>query len=408
MPESVKISALPAASSIQSTDLVPVVKMIGTTPAETNKATAGQIAAIGGGPPGANSVTDAAIANGAISAIKLGLTESQRIPISKTQTTVGGVTKFYCLETECSSWAQTLLAADNAAQGWSVLAANPNYSGPITVPRGSPTLPSYTFAGATDTGAFLTTDDDYSLTVRGLTRLAIGTDSTLYLTPPGGTELQPAIPIRSYAIFSPGNSAQTVNLPTAKSVGLFLGFNFYTSTRGFYNPPVIYNTATAQQGITAYINAKYGVSGVAPTFSSTSASSDGSRQNFTTPGDNDMIEIDANGNKVSGRWDTPAQGKTWVGQVTYTIPSGAILIKRHANVSSVTRSGNQFTLNFWTPMPDLNYGVLGSVGGTGSVASYNQVRVTAKTLSNCTVEFGNGSTILAPGNNDECFVAIVR
>jgi hypothetical protein len=252
----------------------------------------------------------------------------------------------------------------------------------------------------------LTSDDDYSITVRGLTRLAIGTDSTLYLTPPGGTELQPAIPIRSYALFSPGNSAATITLQTAKEVGLFLGFNFYTSTRGFYNPPVIYNTANAQQGITAYINAKYGVSGVAPTFFSTTSSADGSRSNFTTPGDNDMIVIDTNGNKVSGQWDTPASGKTWVGRVTYTIPSGVILIQRHANVSSVTRSGNQFTLNFWTPMPDLNYGVLGSVESNG--ATYNAVRVTAKAETSCTVEFGNGSTILAPGNSDKCFVAIVR
>lgn len=403
MPESKKISELPAFSTVLANDILPIVDASLTS---TGKCTASQIAALGGGPPGANSVTDASIANGSLSASKGGYSAAQRVAVSKTAATVGGATRYVCSEVPLTQWAETLLAAANAAQGWSVLSANPNYSGPIAVPRGTPALPSYTFTDASSTGAFLSSDDDYSISVRGLTRLSIGTDSTLYLTPPGGTELQPAIPIRAYAIFTPGNTAQTVNLSTAKAVGLFLGFNFYTSTRGFYNPPVIHNTVTAQQGITAYINAKYGVSGVAPTFSSATSSADGSRTNFTTPGDNDMIVIDANGNKVSGQWDTPASGKTWVGQVTYTIPAGVILIQRHANVSSVTRAGNVFTLNFWTPMPDTNYGIVGSVRSSG--ATYNAVRVTAKTTTSCSVEFGNGTTILAAGNSDECFVAVVR
>lgn len=147
MPESVKISQLPVASSVQGTDLIPVVKMVGATPAETNRATAAQIAAVGGGPPGANSVTDASIANGALSASKSGYSASQRIAVSKTQTTIGGSTRFICQEIECSQWAESLLASDNAAEGWGVLSANPTFSGPINVPRGSPTAPSYGFTG---------------------------------------------------------------------------------------------------------------------------------------------------------------------------------------------------------------------------------------------------------------------
>lgn len=407
MPESVKISQLPVASSVQGTDLVPVVKMVGATPAETNRATAAQIAAIGGGPPGANSVTDAAIANGALSASKSGYSTSQRIAISKTQTTVNGQTRFVCEETECSEWAQSLLAADNAAQGWGVLSANPTFSGPINVPRGSPTAPSYGFTGAAQTGIYLSADDDVSISVQGKTVFSIGPDRTIYTLPPGASPtatdsmLQPAIPVRAYALFTPGTSAQTITLGSAKEVGLAMGFNFYTSSRGYWNPPAIYNTSIARQGVETKLKTIY-VGSTGYSFDTTAL--DG-RDNFTSCGDNDFLTIDANGAKTG---DTPACGKNWIGKVIFTTAAGASTVLRHSNVSSVTAAAGVYTIKFWTPMPTTDYLVFG--GAHTSDQKYYVTRVISRSTTQCEVQFGYGTTGTTSftGNDAALWVAVVR
>lgn len=170
MSAPVKISELPAISSVQPNDILPVVDAALT---QTSKCTASQIAAIGGGPPGDGTVTTGKIANGAATAPKVGFTGPDKL-ISRTLTGAGeGV------EIPCTSYARGLLATSSSAGALSYLgglqssesptftgtvtvnggmsvsgaiAANGGITGQVRAGDGTAAAPSYSFSGDPDTG----------------------------------------------------------------------------------------------------------------------------------------------------------------------------------------------------------------------------------------------------------------
>ena len=69
MPDAVKISELPIRAAALPGDILPVVDADLTA---TQRVTAGQIAAIGGGPPGAGTVVESSLADRAVTPRKTG------------------------------------------------------------------------------------------------------------------------------------------------------------------------------------------------------------------------------------------------------------------------------------------------------------------------------------------------
>jgi hypothetical protein len=205
MADPVKISDLPALSSVQPNDILPVVDSALT---QTSKCTASQIAAIGGGPPGDNTVTTAKIVSAAVTAAKHGFTAPDKL-VSRILAGAGeGV------EIPCTSYARGLLSTADSAGALSYLgglqsANNPTFTGTVTVngtvtasgdvttatkfisSYGTASAPAFTFTGDTNCGiAQLGGADTISFVANGVEQLRIsvngarqsiiGSSTTLY------------------------------------------------------------------------------------------------------------------------------------------------------------------------------------------------------------------------------------
>jgi hypothetical protein len=206
MPDAVKISELPALSSVNPNDIVPVVDEALT---QTSRVTAGQIAAIGGGPPGNNTVSTAKLQDGAVTAVKVGFAATDRI-IARTATGAGNG-----VEITCTAFARSLLDDADAAAARATLGAiqsvnNPTFTGTVTISGtavvtgsvqnalGSQTAPSYTFTGDTNTGLFSPAADNVALTTNGSERLRFDSAGVLS-TSLGTSGLYAASVIRAWA-----------------------------------------------------------------------------------------------------------------------------------------------------------------------------------------------------------------
>lgn len=214
MPEAVKISELPVMSTVQSGDIVPVVDAQLT---QTGRATAAQIAAIGGGPPGDNTVSTAKIQAAAVTAAKVGFTAPDKL-LSRTAAGAGAA-----IEIACTPYARGLLELGNAAAARAYLdglqsSNNPTFTGTVTVNgdlsisgnatmtggqvraiAGTTSAPGYSFAGDTNTGIANTAADTLNFVTGGVERLRIGSTGALSSPITAGGPLYPHFAVRAYA-----------------------------------------------------------------------------------------------------------------------------------------------------------------------------------------------------------------
>jgi hypothetical protein len=211
MADPVKISELPAISSVQANDIIPIVDAALT---QTSKATAAQIAAIGGGPPGDGTVTEGKIASGAVTYPKIQNVTGDRV-LGRSSGSSGTVQ-----EITCTSFARTLLAAadGNAARG--LINDTPTFTGTVTANGnvvvtgtvtaagqvltgdGTAAAPSHSFSGDTNTGiARLGGGDSLSLVTGGVERLRVTNNGDLLSPITGGTTLLPHFGCRAFAHF---------------------------------------------------------------------------------------------------------------------------------------------------------------------------------------------------------------
>ena len=368
MPEARKISELPTLTSVGPNDIVPIVDAALT---QTSKVEAYKIAQLGGGPPGTNTVSTDKLQNGAVTVPKLGFSGPNLLTTRVAAGAGAGDTEF-----ACTAWARGLLAKPNAGEAYTYVGANPTFSGPVFVPYGSAGAPSYSFTESPTTGLFAI-DDSVAVSCGGVLRYLFSQAGNMYSVPAGGTELVPALPIRCFAVFTNAIGASTFTLNRARTIGELLGYKDFVA-EGDTSGPCIWNSTTAptaEQSLAAALTAR-GLIYVAH-----GAAQYDNRTNYTTPGDNHLIQLDANGAFVGY---VRASNKTWVGSLTYQTPGSASILVRNENISSVTPAGGGvYTLNFWAPLPDTNYAVFGSAQSTNTLS----FKVVSKTASSCVVQF---------------------
>lgn len=206
MADPVKISELPAISSVQPNDIIPVVDAALT---QTSKCTASQIAAIGGGPPGDGTVTTVKIVDAAVTYAKIQNVPADRL-LGRSATSAGPVQ-----EITCTPFARTLLDDADAAAARLTLGAlastvSPEFSGTATFTgkienaSGSVLAPSYSFSGDTDTGFYRPSANTVSIVTGGIERLRVAGDGSMSSPIIGGTTLLPAAMCRAWVNFHGG------------------------------------------------------------------------------------------------------------------------------------------------------------------------------------------------------------
>ena len=127
----VKITALPAVSSLQATDLIPVVDASGT---QTVKAELQKVMDLG---PGAGTVTESTLAPGAVTAEKTGFSTAKKIAYASSTASTNSSGRYVGTEAEISDYtAQVLFKLPSAAEWFAAFGISPNFTGPVTVPFG--------------------------------------------------------------------------------------------------------------------------------------------------------------------------------------------------------------------------------------------------------------------------------
>lgn len=166
MPDSVKISELPVLSSVNPGDIIPIVD---ETLSQTSRCTAAQIAVLGGGPPGAGTVSDEHVITGHLTVQKLGMTASHRFPVSGNtsvvdNTTGAAITRYQGTEQPITDFGLQWLNYQNSSEAAVALGAinlsTLTVSGTVTgnkflAGNGTAGLPSFSFAADNTTGLSL-------------------------------------------------------------------------------------------------------------------------------------------------------------------------------------------------------------------------------------------------------------
>lgn len=220
MPESVKISELTARTAVD-TDLVPAVD---STFTQTVRVSAASIAAIGGGPPGNNTVTTAKLVDGAVTYPKIQNVSATDRLLGRSSAGAGVIE-----EIPCTSFARQVLSTASAGQllttiGALASTADPTFTGAVKIPSGSASAPSLTRTGDLDTGLFFPADGTVGIATDGVERLRIANNGALSAPVAGGSTLLPLFGARAWvnfngatlAIRASGNVTSITRLLTGK------------------------------------------------------------------------------------------------------------------------------------------------------------------------------------------------
>lgn len=363
MPDAVKISELPPLSSVQSGDIMPIVDEALT---QTFKATAGQIAAIGGGPPGDGMVTTPKLFNGAVTYPKIQNVAADRL--LGRATAGAGVVE----EIPCTGFMRGVLAAADSAAACTAIGAlastvDASFTGPAKFSDGTAAAPAITNIGDINTGMFFPAANTIGFSNDGYERLRLGEDGTMYSNFPGtsiSTELRAAYMSRAWINFDgTGGGSQTItnqHLICQRYVGVWGSLLDDASTRSRIQ------TLESGFGNTLTFPANYNIG------------TEG-RTNYTSTGDNTHFRWNG-----SAWVSVPASTGSWIGQVVLTSTS-PVTVRNAGNVSSVTRTGvGAYTLNFSAAMPDATYAAAAScITGIVRITSVaaGSIQVQTRTLA---------------------------
>lgn len=344
MPESKKISELPPFATVQANDILPIVDYSLT---QTGKCTAAQIALIGGGPPGVNTVSTDKLQNGAVTYPKIQNVATDRI--LGRATAGAGVVE----EIPCTAFGRAWLAYADAIAASNGLTLNlftaPTFTGQVKTDRGTAAAPAYTFTPDTTTGIFSPDSGAVAITTDSYERFRIDTDGNM-LMPYNGVGLpRLAYPVRAWVNFDGTvGAAQVIN--RASLITIRYGLTNTGVANSLWNEPNTRAKIIQMETAMGYTLLDQNISSTAV---------DG-RTNYTTPGDNKHWYWNPAANNGAGGWaQISASGRPWIGSITFT-SAATTAIRDAGNIITITRPAatGHYRCYFQTPMPDNKYSVV--------------------------------------------------
>lgn len=390
MPDSVKISELNPRTAVAS-DVLPAVD---STFSQTVRVTAQSIAQIGGGPPGDNTVTTAKLADGSVTAPKVGFSAPNKL-ITRTAAGAGGG-----IEIDCTPYARGLLAAINGATARAYLdalqsTADPVFTGQIRVSRGTvdpvtgDVVPSIVPVSDLTTGIFFPQSDAMAIAANGREIFRWLADGSFLSRSAGDSILRPrysAVAWVNFNGFAASGSTQSI---TANQHAVAARYGLTLSGA----PSAILATGAAGQTTRAYLQSLENSRGIqlnfptSPTFADKYGKTNPDapytgtnvwpryhlgteqRANYFSPGD-DVLWF-----WTGSAWaTTPASGKGWIGTIELTSQPNTSIIRDARGIVSVARSGTTaglYTCTFSSAMPDANYCVMASCNSPAVVTVQN-------------------------------------
>lgn len=391
MPEAKKISELPVLSSVQPNDIIPIVD---SGLAATHRCTASQIAAVGGGPPGANTVNNTHLQEGAVTASKTQFTSPDKL-FSRTAGGAGSG-----VEIVCTGYARGLLAAANGSDARAYLDAlqstnSPIFTGQVQVAKGSVAVPSIVPSTALDTGLFFPEEGVLSVASTNIELFRMGNDGLLLSPISGVAGLRPNAGARAWVKFNGSAAAGTSYSIVANQLAVARRYGRTTHVIGHTQETEDYMAAEeTARGLTLVLptaptfNDFYG-KGTFPAYNRGTET----RANYTTPGDNHHWI------RVGGQWQLrSATLGQWIGTLTVTTPPSASPVREAIGISGITRiSPGIYTVLFEDPMPDNDYCVV-------ATASIRDTFVTNQTNNSFRVSCLNSSNSAADPSTVFCAV----
>jgi hypothetical protein len=242
---------------------------------------------------------------------------------------------------------------------------------------------------------------------------AQSTDNTIVITngavsPPGATinfQLPTSVTNLNNVVTTGFSVIKTTNPLTWGTVQLVAGTNIaITDPDGINASPVI-NLNDNVAGLASLQVGSLEMTGLEITTTAT----DGSVL-ITSKGDGYVIindvTIDTNGKMVvngeldvTGTFTSPFTPKAWCTFIDVTVGlSNQIILEGHANVTSVNGSNGNYTINFTTPLTNINdYGVLITMGSTGGSSPFvSHGFWTVRNSSYVTISIVDASGVLVP------------
>lgn len=395
MPEAVKISELPVMSTVQAGDILPVVDSQLT---QTGRATAAQVAAIGGGPPGDNTVSTAKMQDNAVTAAKCSFTAPDKL-FSRTAAGAGSG-----VEIACTPYARGLLAVSDGAGARGYLDAlqttnNPIFTGQVQVSVGSAEAPSIVPSSDLGTGIFFPQPDALSVANNGVEIFRLSEAGIISIRADGETVLRPSFRCVAWANlngFSGAGTSTTIG-PSAEIVAARYGL-VGTIIGGPPSNPEWTNTLTYLESV----EQARGLELSLPTGTFTDSKGKG-----TFPRYNMGSSVRGNFTSVNaGNWHWFWNGSAWqkrfnvytipwLGMITLTSSGSGSFLRDSRGIAAVEFvSTGTYRLIFSQPMPDTNYSVVCNCSQNGT-SNAGTVSVVQLTTGHCTVTTQQSNTLAA-------------
>ncbi len=449
MAEAVKISNLPAASTVQPTNLIVTVDGAETT---TSRATLQQVQDLG---PGVNTVSDEHVKDGHIPGKKSGFEARERIIVATNSSTTspqvidGSTTRIQGREILCTEFIQDnifscysateLAAAINSSREFDRIFLDPGTE-KFTVDDGAGGTvpapgPSYTWTQDPGSGFYSTSPGDLCYSSTGIKTWGLNSDGqhvgiqykTITIDNVGSFDpttdfgYAPRYGAVAYVSINPGQTGTKYSYIGASQVaGVFglpgksLDFNYgILNTNGAVAHGENRSTISVTSGpIYNYLTSNGFQTISASRHNPHHYSWTGVTTNYHSPGDNVHYRIISSGSSFTyaAVAATPKSSRPWIGMLFFESPTADPEIIRAMNIvdTDYDSANDEYTFDFIDDMPDTNYVVVTGYKDSRGDRTFQGV-VTEKATGYFKIKFkrteGTATTLAGDSQFD---IAVIR